>query len=230
MKQCPKCNRSYDDSLSFCLMDGTPLTAGGEVETVVLQKPPAPKKSKFLLWFGLTALAILFSGAAAAALLIYKFSEPGENTQVKRQSSVKATPSSSTVKVTPSPAITNSSPNAETSPKTEDSKPTPNDEDSEEITPIAWETSAVGFKGETGKTYKFRCPEQGAERSIWGSDVYTQDSSICTAAVHAGIFTLAAGGVVTIEFRPGRSTYGSTVRNGIKSNTFGEYPRSFVVR
>jgi hypothetical protein len=230
MKQCPKCNRSYDDSLSFCLMDGTPLTVA-EDETVVMRKSPAPKKSKFLLWFGVTVLAILFSGAAAVGLLIYKLSEPGENTQVKRQSNAKISPSpSSTVKVTPTLALANSSPTAETSPKTEDSKPTPDNEDSEEITPIAWETSAGGFKGESGKTYKFRCPEQGAERTIWGSDVYTQDSSICTAAVHAGLFTLAAGGVVTIEFRPGRSTYGSTVRNGIKSNTYGEYPRSFVVR
>ena len=122
------------------------------------------------------------------------------------------------------------SPNAATSPKTEDVKPTPNNIDSEDITPIGWDTSAAGFTGDDGQIYKFRCPAEGTESTIWGSDVYTKDSSICTAAVHVGLFSLADGGIVTVEFRPGRSVYGSTVRNGIKSNTFGEYSQSFVVR
>ena len=65
---------------------------------------------------------------------------------------------------------------------------------------------------------------------IWGVDVYTADSSICTAAVHAGIITMEEGGEVTVEFRPGRAVYGSTTRNGITSKNFGEYPHSFVVR
>jgi hypothetical protein len=99
-----------------------------------------------------------------------------------------------------------------------------------DTTPIAWDTSAGGFSGATGRTYRFSCPADGTAQSIWGSDVYTDDSSICTAAVHAGVITRAQGGVVTIEIRPGRSTYGSTLRHGIKSVNFGEYGRSFVVR
>jgi len=98
-----------------------------------------------------------------------------------------------------------------------------------DITSISWDTSAAGFKGESGQTYKFRCPSDGAAAVIYGSDVYTDDSSICTAAVHAGLFTLERGGVVSIEIRPGRSTYGSTIRHGIKSVNFGQYGRSFVV-
>ena len=98
-----------------------------------------------------------------------------------------------------------------------------------DITSISWDTSAAGFKGESGQTYKFRCPSDGAAAVIYGSDVYTDDSSICTAAVHAGRFTLESGGVVSIEIRPGRSTYGSTIRHGIKSVNFGQYGRSFVI-
>lgn len=99
-----------------------------------------------------------------------------------------------------------------------------------EITPIAWDTSAATFKGEKGQTYTFRCPAEGTAQTIYGSDIYTDDSSICTAAVHVGLITLERGGTVTIEIRHGRSTYGSTTRHGIKSNNWGEYGRSFLIR
>jgi len=214
-------------------MDGTPLTNESERETVVRQQSPTPRKSRFLLWMGLTSLVILIGGIAVAGFVIYKLSRQGENMQGKRENDVNISSSStlpSTPGVTPTPAIVTNSPVEATSPQIEKAKPTPNDEDSEDITPIGWDTAANGFKNDEGQIYKFRCPEQGVEHTIWGSDVYTLDSSICTAAVHAGLFSLANGGIVTVEFRPGRLTYGSTVRNGIKSKTFGEYPNSFVVR
>lgn len=96
------------------------------------------------------------------------------------------------------------------------------------ITPIAWDTTASGFSGETGQTYRFRCPGGGTAATIYGSDIYTDDSSICTAAAHAGVISMASGGNVKIEIRPGRSAYGSTTRHGIKSNSYGDWRRSFV--
>ncbi len=235
MKQCPQCRRTYDDSQSFCLMDGTPLIIESEEETIVRRQSPAPKKSRLLLWLGLFILFIIAGSVLVAGLLIYKYSGSGANEQAKRQVNVSSSPSptlSSTPKVTPTPAPTvasaNSFPVETSSPKTE--KPPANNDDSEEITPIQWNTTGGGFKSDVGLVYKFQCPPKGTENNIWGSDIYTSDSSICTAAVHAGLFSLADGGIVTLEFRPGRLTYGSTVRNGIKSFTFGEYSRSFVVR
>jgi hypothetical protein len=233
MKQCPKCNRTYDDSQSFCLMDGTALTIESEEETTVRQKSPTRKKSKFPLWLGLIGLIIFAGSSIIIGLLFYSYSKQRESVQDKRQSgvNVQLSPTLSSIpKVTPPPTSANSSPVEESSPKIEELKPTPDNKDTEDITPIAWETTASGFKGEQGQTYKFRCPEKGTVYSIYGSDVYTDYSSICIAAVHAGLFTLEQGGVITIEYRPGRSTYGSTVRNGIKSNTAGDYSRSFVVR
>jgi hypothetical protein len=115
-------------------------------------------------------------------------------------------------------------------PSGRNSRPDSDNDETADVTPISWDTSAGGFQGEAGRTYRFRCPSDGTAQAIWGSDIYTDDSSICTAAVHAGIISRARGGEVTIEFRPGRSTYGSTTRHGIKSNNFGEYQRSFVVR
>ena len=229
MKQCPQCRRSYDDSQNFCLMDGTQLTNESEEETVVRQ-PPAPKKTRWLLWLGLAGLLTGLGVVLFGGLLIYNYAGRNSNTQVKNSSNVSKSPArttASTPKATPTPASVNT--NTEPSPETKES-PADNTDSEEEITPIDWNTTGGGFKNDVGMTYKFQCPPNGKEGIIWGSDVYTADSSICTAAVHAGLFSLEEGGTVTVEFRPGRLTYGSTMRNGIKSNTFGEFSRSFVVR
>ncbi len=100
----------------------------------------------------------------------------------------------------------------------------------EDQTPVMWNTAASMVSFETGKTYKFKCPSSGKESSVWGTDIYTLDSSICNAAVHAGKVTLESGGSVTIELRSGESSYKGTTRNGIKTNDFGEYGHSFVVK
>lgn len=97
-------------------------------------------------------------------------------------------------------------------------------------TPVLWNTSASMVIFEPGKIYKFKCPSAGKESSVWGSDIYTLDSSICNAAVHAGKLTLESGGPVTIELRPGESSYKGTIQNGIKTNDYGKYGGSFVVK
>lgn len=111
---------------------------------------------------------------------------------------------------------------------------TPNTEalvrDAEDQTPVLWNTSAGMVAFEVGKTYKFKCPAGGKESSVWGTDIYTSDSSICNAAVHAGKLTSESGGSVTIELRPGESSYKGTTRNGIKSNDYEKYGQSFVVK
>jgi hypothetical protein len=92
-----------------------------------------------------------------------------------------------------------------------------------------WNATAAAFRGKNGSRYVFTCPSYGAANSIWGTDVYTDDSSVCTAAVHAGLINLAGGGVVTIEIRPGESSYASTTRNGITSTSYGPWTGSYVI-
>ena len=229
MKRCPQCNQTYtDDDLNYCLSDGTPLTIESEQiteeQTIAMQRPPARKKGKLMLWLGLTGLVLLVGGGVIVGLLIGRFSGQGESVRGERQNGANPPPSPAlqpTSRVTPTPSSPNSSPVEESSPKNEGLKPTPNKEDTEDITPIAWDTTAAGFKGEDGQTYTFQCPKGGTAQAIYGSDVYTDYSSICTAAVHAGLISLADGGKVTIEYRPGRSIYGSTVRNGVVSTRRG---------
>jgi hypothetical protein len=102
--------------------------------------------------------------------------------------------------------------------------------EADDVTPIFWETSASFLTYEVGKTYKFKCPAQGSQVTIWGTDIYTADSSICSAALHVGRINLESGGLVTIELRPGLKSYQGTLRNNLKSNDYGEYAHSFAVK
>jgi len=71
-----------------------------------------------------------------------------------------------------------------------------------------------------------RCDDEStAIGAVWGTDVYTDDSSICRAAVHAGRISLA-GGPVTVTRGDGRPLYVGSTRNGVRSNDFGQYPVS----
>jgi hypothetical protein len=102
--------------------------------------------------------------------------------------------------------------------------------DEEDATLVMWNTSAAIVAFEAGKTVRFKCPAGGAEATVWGTDIYTLDSSICNAAVHAGKLTRESGGPVEIELRPGESSYKGSTRNGVKTNDYGQYGSSFVLK
>lgn len=91
-----------------------------------------------------------------------------------------------------------------------------------------WSTQPNGLGGKVGQRFTIYIPPGGtASGRIWGSDIYTDDSSIGTCAVHAGLITFQNGGTVTIEIRQGLSSYQSTTRNGITSNAYGSWGRKF---
>ena len=92
-----------------------------------------------------------------------------------------------------------------------------------------WNADAKSLRGSNGKRYTFTCPAGGAPLTVWGSDVYTDDSSVCTAGVHAGVITTAAGGKVTVEIAAGRSSYTASTRNGVTTRSYGSWGGSFVV-
>ncbi len=58
-----------------------------------------------------------------------------------------------------------------------------------------WTTNAVSWRGNNGQQFTFDCPPNGTiSSSLWGTDTYTDDSSICTAAVHASLISTSSGG------------------------------------
>jgi hypothetical protein len=56
--------------------------------------------------------------------------------------------------------------------------------------------------------------------SLYGSDVYTSDSRLAKAAVHAGVLRFGETGVVKVTILPGRSTYEGSTRNDLTSSSW----------
>jgi hypothetical protein len=64
---------------------------------------------------------------------------------------------------------------------------------------------------------------------VWGDGVYTDDSSVAAAAVHAGVLRDGERGVVAITVLPGRDAYGGATRNGVESRPWPSWGGSFRV-
>jgi hypothetical protein len=104
MKQCPTCNRTYpDDSLRFCLEDGSPLSLTNDPDaTLVMSQsgtqtrqpaavaasapPPAARSNQKFLYLAIALGAVLLGGGAVALL---KSSGIGANT---RQTTLPSNP------------------------------------------------------------------------------------------------------------------------------------------
>ena len=91
-----------------------------------------------------------------------------------------------------------------------------------------YDADALKFRGKNGQHYSYTCPPHGDPGYAYGTDLYTDDTSVCTAAVHAGLITLASGGTVVIEIRPGATSYTGSTRNGITTRDYGAWDGSFV--
>jgi hypothetical protein len=83
---------------------------------------------------------------------------------------------------------------------------------------IAWRTVWNQVPAEFTEPVVVSCPPGGAtDAPIWGTDVYITDSSICIAAVHAGVITAEKGVVVAVARASGLKEYIGTERNRIES-------------
>lgn len=94
-----------------------------------------------------------------------------------------------------------------------------------------WSNSAGQYV--EGTTIDINCPEGGyLDASVWGGDngIYTDDSAICVAAVHAGLITVEEGGTVVIEKTAGEDDYGAGfAANGVTSLPWQEpWTGSFI--
>ena len=92
---------------------------------------------------------------------------------------------------------------------------------------IDWATTAAGI-ALAGSPLTLVCPPGDVKR-VWGTDVYTEDSSICTAAAHAGLITPGAGGAVTIAGAGPQDRFAASDRNGVASLEWKAWPASFRV-
>ncbi|HQR05346.1 MAG TPA: sigma-70 family RNA polymerase sigma factor [Gemmatales bacterium] len=84
------------------------------------------------------------------------------------------------------------------------------------------------FRGQTGKSIIFSVRGQ-TEGSVWGDGIYTDDSDLATAAVHAGLLQPGQTGLIKVTIMPGRETYTSATHHGVTSAGFQVFPGSMRV-
>jgi hypothetical protein len=79
-----------------------------------------------------------------------------------------------------------------------------------------------------GTTYYFRVTG-AVDGSVWGTDVYTGDSVLSVAAVHAGALKPGESAVVRVTVMAPLTRYQGSVRYGISSHDFGRFGAAYKV-
>ena len=84
----------------------------------------------------------------------------------------------------------------------------------------------TGYRAQVGETLSFTVTG-ASSGSVWGSGVYTDDSSVARAAVHAGVVQVGETAVVDVTVLPGQQTYQGSSANGVESSNYGSWSGSF---
>jgi hypothetical protein len=77
-----------------------------------------------------------------------------------------------------------------------------------------------------GTSYYFRVRGE-TEGPLWGTDVYTGDSALAVAAVHAGLVKPGESVVLKVTVMAPLPQYQGCVRNGVTSHDFGRYGTAY---
>ncbi len=93
-------------------------------------------------------------------------------------------------------------------------------------TAVAAPANLVGYRNKVGQAFQFTVTGT-ATGAVWGTDVYTDDSAVGAAAVHAGVLSIGETKTVTLTVLPGQSSYTASSRNGIRSSAWGSWAGSY---
>ncbi len=94
------------------------------------------------------------------------------------------------------------------------------------VSAVTAPSNLVGYRNRVGQTFEFTVTGTGGS-AIWGTDVYTDDSSVARAAVHAGVVAAGQTKVVTVTILPGQASYPASTRNGVTSASWGAWSGSY---
>ncbi len=84
------------------------------------------------------------------------------------------------------------------------------------------------YGGQIGKSFFFQVTGAAAG-SLWGTDVYTTDSTLAAAAVHCGILKPGQSGVVKVTITASPPAFTGSTRHGLTSSNYGQYPAAYKV-
>ena len=95
---------------------------------------------------------------------------------------------------------------------------------------IDWYSGAEAYRDRIGTKIEYELPPNPEEYggTVWGTDIFTVDTSIGMAAVHAGVITFKDGGIVKVEIKDGEAEYKGSTKNNVISDDWTDYDASFV--
>lgn len=79
-----------------------------------------------------------------------------------------------------------------------------------------------------GAVYYFRVTGD-VNGQVWGTDVYTGDSALTTAAVHAGLVKPGAAAILRVTVEQPLKQYPGSTRHGVTSHDFGPFGTAYRV-
>ncbi len=86
----------------------------------------------------------------------------------------------------------------------------------------------MAYRGEHGAVYAFEVVGD-PEGTVWGTDIYTDDSTLGAAVIHAGLVREGEQAVVFVTVLPGQDQYEGTTRHGITTHSYGHWHGSYRV-
>ncbi|XP_077982670.1 cysteine-rich secretory protein LCCL domain-containing 2-like [Glandiceps talaboti] len=89
--------------------------------------------------------------------------------------------------------------------------------------PSTIDCNSVGYSVCPSGTCRVKCPSGclQATRTVWGTNnVFTDDSSVCKAAIHQGVIT-ADGGLVSLTLKAGEASYQGATKHGVTTSSYG---------
>lgn len=87
-------------------------------------------------------------------------------------------------------------------------------------------SSMHGLCDTPGATYYFRITG-AAEGQVWGTDIYTRDSTLGAAAVHAGLMKPGETAVLRVTVVAPLEKYPGSTRNGVTTSDYGIFPHAW---
>ena len=88
--------------------------------------------------------------------------------------------------------------------------------------------SLVTYQNQVGKRFVFRVTGS-ASGSVWGSEVYTGDSTLAVAAVHAGVLKVGETGTVKVRIVEPPPSFKGTAAHGVTTQPFGAFPGAYRI-
>lgn len=84
----------------------------------------------------------------------------------------------------------------------------------------------TNYRGQFEQLLRFEV-QASSQGTVWGSDIYTDDSALAAAVLHAGLLQAGERGIVTVQMLPGQASYEGVNRHGVQSRSYGSWSGSY---